>query len=71
MNDLLDLLTSYRAGQLDRAAFTERLTTAGVDPSDVELLANNQQYTPPGDMADRFIAQQDRRRKAQPNPLMP
>ena len=71
MDNLPDLLRSYRAGQLDRATFTDQLAAAGFDPTDAELLANNQDFVPMGDMAEQFIVRQERRRKAQKNPLYP
>ena len=71
MDNLPDLLRSYRAGQLDRATFTDQLAAAGFDPSDAALLADNQTFTPVGDLAEQFIVAQQRRRKAQRNPLMP
>ena len=71
MDNLPDLLRAYRAGQLDRPTLVEQLAAAGLDLTDVDLLANNQTYTPPGDLAEQFIVQQQRRRKAQRNPLLP
>ena len=71
MDNLPDLLRSYRAGQLDRVALVEQLAAAGFDPTDADLLADNQDFVPMGDMAERHIVAQQRRRKAQRNPLMP
>lgn len=71
MNEFSDLLTNYRAGAIDRATLTTRLMAAGFDPGDADALADNQNYTPPGDRADQFIAQQQRQRQAKKSPLLP
>ena len=69
MNELPDLLRSYRAGKTDRATVTARFTAAGFDPGDADALADNQTYTPLGDLAQQFIDTQARQRQTQKSPI--
>jgi hypothetical protein len=70
MNELLDLLRSYRAGRAEYGTVHARFVAAGWDQTDVDLILQNTAYTPPGDLADQFLDQQQRRRRKQANPLM-
>jgi hypothetical protein len=73
MKELLDLLSSYRRGESDRAAVLDRFTAAGWDTSDVGLLLDNTAYersAPQGaDFAQQFIDRQAAQRRRQKSPL--
>lgn len=69
MKELLDLLSSYRRGESDRAAVLERFTAAGWDTSDVGLLLGNTAYERHGDLAQQFIDRQAAQRRRQTSPL--
>jgi hypothetical protein len=70
MSDLQETIRNYRAGQLDRTTAHARFLAAGWDAGDVDAVLNNQNYTPVGDKAQQFIADQERARRQQPNPLL-
>src|SRR5262245_63085777 len=68
MNELLDLLRNYRAGQASAETVRGAFEDAGWDGSDISLLIQNVAYAPLGsttgaDLAEQFLRQQERQRR--------